>query len=329
MKAIWYEQLGTAPEVLRYGDIDRPQPQEGEVLVRLHASSVNPSDVKMRAGTRGGGTDMAFPRIIPHSDGAGVIEAAGKGVDSKRIGERVWISNGQWQRAFGTAAQYIAIDQHLAAPLPDQVPFEIGASLGIPALTANHCLFSDGDIKGLTVLVSGGAGTVGNLAVQFARQAGATVIATAGDDAGIESAKIAGAHHVFDYRDETLAKKILAANQDQPVDRIIEVEFGANIEIDAKIIAPRGTIVSYGSTIVMKPELPFYSLMFKGVNIQLVLVYLLSKKERQAAVARVNKALIEGKIDVPIHSSFPLEECAKAHATVENGRSGSVVLTIE
>lgn len=328
MKAVWYEKLGEPSEVLTYGEMQRPEPQFGEVLVKIHASSVNPSDVKMRAGTRGGGTDMPFSRIIPHSDGAGVIEAVGEGADKNRIGERVWISNGQWQRALGTAAEYIAIDANLVAPLPDEVSFEVGASLGIPVVTANHAIFADGNVDGLTVLVSGGAGTVGSLAVQFARTGGAKVIATAMGEHDMEKAKIAGAQHVFDFRDEALAEKILAANQGRPVDRIIELEFGANIETDAKVIAPRGTIVSYGSAVVMKPELPFYSLMFKGVKIQLLLVYLLTNEERQAAAARVNKALIERKIDVPIHSSYPLEECAKAHQTVENGRSGSVVLTM-
>ncbi len=329
MKAIWYEQLGPASDVLQYGDLPTPTPQAGEVLVRLHASGVNPSDVKMRGGARVGIDTMPFPQVVPHSDGAGVIEAVGEGVDKARIGERVWVSNGQWQRAFGTAAEYIAVPEGLVAPLPEGVSFDIGASLGIPAITASHSVFSHGSIEGLTVLISGGAGTVGYLAVQFARIGGAHVIATARGEDGLAHARDAGAHHVLDYSDPDLAEKILAANQGRPVDRIIEVEFGSNITLDAKVIKERGHLVTFGSAKVQKPELPFYPLMFKGITLEFVLVYLLSVEERQAQAALINHALSNTNLKVPVHSTHGLIDAAQAHETVEAGRRGSVLLTID
>ncbi len=329
MKAIWYETLGSAASVLQHGDIETPTPAAGEVLVKLHASSVNPSDVKMRAGTRAGGTKMAYPKIIPHSDGAGVIVEVGLGVDANRVGQRVWITNGQWDRAYGTAAEFIAIDATLTMPLPDNISFETGASIGIPALTASHSIYSNGDVDGQTILVSGGAGTVGYLSVQLAKLGGAKVIATARGDDAMKRAGSAGADHVIDYTDPQLADKILTANNHQPVDRIIEVEFGSNIETNAKVIKPRGHIVTFGSAKVMKPELPFYALMFKGVNIAFLLMYLLSNKEREAASARVNAALRDDKLHIPIHSTYTLSEAVKAHEQVENGRNGSVILTIQ
>ncbi len=329
MKAIWYEQLGPASDVLQYGDLPTPTPQAGEVLVRLHASGVNPSDVKMRGGARVGIDTMPFPQVVPHSDGAGVIEAVGEGVDKARIGERVWVSNGQWQRAFGTAAEYIAVPEGLVAPLPEGISFELGASLGIPAITACHSVFSHGSIEGLSVLISGGAGTVGYLAVQLARMGGAHVLATAGDDESMALAKQAGAHHVLNYRDENLAEAILTANQGRPVDRIVEVEFGNNVATNAKIIKERGHLITFGSAQLQRPELPFYPLMFKGITLEFVLVYLLTVEERQAQAALINEALKNQRLSVPIHSSYALNDAAKAHEVVEAGRRGSVLLSID
>ncbi len=329
MKAIWYETLGSAASVLQHGELETPTPAAGQVLIKLHASSVNPSDVKMRAGTRAGGTKMAYPKIIPHSDGAGVISEVGLGIDTNRIGQRVWLSNGQWNRAYGTAAEYIAIDAELVTPLPDNISFETGASLGIPALTASHSVYSNGDVSGKTVFISGGAGTVGYLAVQLAKLGGARVITTARGEDAIKRASTAGADHVFDFTDPELADKVLAANNNQPVDRIIEVEFGSNIETNAKIIKPRGNIITFGSAKSMKPELPFYALMFKGVTIEFLLMYLLTDEERKNAFERVNKALRDDELHVPIHSSYPLMDTIKAHEQVESGRNGSVVLIID
>ncbi len=328
MKAIWYEALGSAASVLQYGELETPAPTAGQILVKLLASSVNPSDVKMRAGTRAGGTEMPYAKIIPHSDGAGVIEEVGLGVDTNRIGQRVWITNGQWNRAYGTAAEYIAIDAALATPMPDNVSFETAASLGIPGLTASHSVYSNGDVSGKTVLISGGAGTVGYLAIQLAKLGGAHVISTARGEDAIKRAKTAGADQVFDFTDPELANKVLEANHNQPVDRIVEVEFGSNIETNAKIIKPRGHIVTFGSAKSMSPELPFYALMFKGVNIEFLLMYLLTNAEREAAFERINPALRDGALHIPIHSTYALKDAVKAHEQVERGRNGSVVLKI-
>ena len=198
MRAITYTRFGPASEVLTLQDLPTPSPNAGEVLVRLAVSGVNPSDVKARAGGRPGVTEPPFPTIVPHSDGAGVIEAVGEGVDSSRVGERVWIWNGQWQRAFGTAAEYIALPSGQAVTLPEKTSFHEGAVLGIPGLTATHAVLGGGSVAGQTVLISGGAGTVGRLAVQVAKASGAHVLATARGDDGIQAARSAGADHVFD-----------------------------------------------------------------------------------------------------------------------------------
>jgi len=329
MRAITYSRFGDAANVLKATEVPTPAPAEGEVLVRLRYSGVNPSDVKARAGGRPGVTEPAFPEIIPHSDGAGVVEAVGAGVDKSRIGERVWIWNGQWQRAFGTAAEFISLPSGQAVPLPEAVPFEAGAILGIPGLTAVHAVLGGGSVDGKTVLVSGGAGTVGRLAVQVAKASGARVLATARGEEGLKSARAAGADHVFDYSDSRLADQILAATGGECVERIVEVEFGKNIETNTAVIAECGTIASFGSAKDMTPELPFYPLMFKAVTLDLVLVYLLRSECRARAVKNLTDLLEREALDFQISEIFHLEDCAKAHDTVAAGaRAGSVLLKL-
>lgn len=326
MKAITYERFGSARNVLRLDDVDTPRPEAGEVTVDLMFSGVNPSDVKARAGTRPGVTKPPFPLVIPHSDGSGVISAAGDGVDPARIGERVWIWNGQWRRAFGTAASQITLPQDQAVKLPDNVDFETGAVLGIPGLTAAFTVFSGGDVAGKTLLVQGGAGTVGLLAVQLAKWGGARVIATA-RGSGAERAREAGADVVIDYAEPDLGARILAANSGQPIDRIVEVEFGRNIAADTEVIAENGTICAYGSALEMEPVLPFYPLLFKAVTIEIALIYLLGDAERRSAIDRLNRALSEGALRCPVERVFPLADCAAAHEAVEAGnRAGAILL---
>ncbi|MCH2078216.1 MAG: NADPH:quinone reductase [Rhodobacteraceae bacterium] len=329
MRAMSYTQFGSAADVLTLDDLPTPAPAAGEVLVRLKTSGVNPSDVKARAGGRPGVTEPPFPKIIPHSDGAGVIEAVGEGVDAARVGERVWIWNGQWARAFGTAADYIALPTEQAVRLPDATSFEEGAILGIPGLTATHAVLGGGLVKGKTVLVSGGAGTVGHLAVQVAKASGARVLATARGAEGLAAAKSAGASEVFDYSDDALAEQILEATGGTLVDRIVEVEFGMNADTNTQVIAPGGTIAAFGSAKDMAPTMPFYPLMFKAVTIDLVLVYLLNSDERRAAEGHLTALLEAGALDFRISASFDLTECAKAHDIVAEGaRAGSVLLSI-
>lgn len=329
MRAITYDRFGPAADVLILEDLPTPTPQPGEVLVRLQMSGANPSDVKVRAGGRPGVTEPPFPKIIPHSDGAGVVEAVGDGVSQDRVGERVWVWNGQWRRAFGTAAEYVSLPSEQAVALPDEASFEVGATLGIPGLTACHSVLGGGAVEGKRVLVSGGAGTVGHLAVQIAVAAGAEVFSTARGEAGLETARQAGAHHVFDYSDADLADRILAASNGDPIDRIVEVEFGRNAETNTRIIAERGTIASFGSAKDMVPAMPYYPMMFKAVTIDLVLIYILANEERRRAEAHLNDLLVRGALDIRIAEVLDLAECAKAHDVIAEGsRAGSVLLRV-
>lgn len=328
MRAITYTAFGSASDVLQLTDVPTPDPAAGEVLVRLHTSGVNPSDIRARAGGRPGVTVPPFPMIIPHSDGAGVIEAVGDGVAPDRVGQRVWIWNGQWQRAFGTAAEYISLPAAQAVPLPDGVSFAKGAALGIPGLTAVQAVLGQGPVAGKRVLVSGGAGTVGHLAVQVAVASGAQVIATARGKAGLQAARDAGAAHVFEYTANDLGAQILDTTGGQPVDHVAEVEFGKNADTIAQVIAENGTVSAYGSAKDMTPAIPFYPLMFKAVKMDFVLVYLLQPDVRALAIEALDDLLLRDALDIRIGETLTLDECAKAHDIVARGdRSGSVILT--
>ena len=328
MQAISYTAFGPAPDVLGLSDMPTPTPAPGEVLVRLAFSGVNPSDVKARSGARPGVTKPAFAQIIPHSDGSGVIEAVGQGVPSDRIGTRVWIWNGQWQRPFGTAATHICLPANQAVPLPDAVALETGAILGIPGLTAAHAVFGGGDIAGKTLLVQGGAGTVGLLAVQLAKWGGARVIATARGD-GTAAAEQAGADAVLDYSQTDLAKAIADSANGAPIARIVEVEFGINAAVDAKVIAPNGSIAAYGSAKDMTPQLPFGPMLFKAVTIDILLIYLLPPAERAQAITHLHAALEQGALTCPVAETFALKDCAAAHVAVETGnRSGAILVEV-
>lgn len=329
VRAIVYDRFGAAKDVLQLKDLPKPIVKAGQVLVRLRASGVNPSDIRARAGGRPGIAKPPFPEIIPHSDGAGVIESVGEGVPESRIGERVWVWNGQWQRPFGTAAEYIALPAVQAVALPNNISFEEGAILGIPALTATHVVLGAGPVDGKTVLISGGAGTVGRLAVQVAAASGARVLATAHGDAEFAAAQSAGASIVLDYMSPTLAQDVLSATGDTLIDHAVEVEFGNNIEMLAQVISERGRIITYGSAREMRPTLPFYPLLFKAVSIDLILIYLLNDDERNRTIQNLTDLLTRGALDLRISETLPLEECAKAHEIIEAGsRAGSIILTM-
>ncbi|WP_026759099.1 NADPH:quinone reductase [Sediminimonas qiaohouensis] len=328
MRAVSYTKFGPADKVLELTRLDTPSPAAGEVLVRVAFSGVNPSDAKARAGARPGVTKPAFDRIIPHSDGSGVIDAVGDGVDPARVGQPVWIWNGQWQRAFGTAADHIALPADQAVPLPEGVSLEAGATLGIPGLTAAQTVFGGGEVAGKTLLVSGGAGAVGHDAVQLAKWAGATVIATCAAS-GIDRVRAAGADHAFDYSDPDLAAKINDASGGQGVDRAVEVEFGANAALLAEVMKPLGTIAAYGSGKDMTPQIPFGAFLFKALKIDVTLIYILHAPERQAAIARLHRALGEGALRPSIHAIYPLDACAAAQdTTMTPGRAGAVLLDL-
>lgn len=326
MRAVTYSAFGDAADVLRLQDVPPVPPGPGEVTVELAFSGVNPSDIKARAGTRPGVTEPPFPVIIPHSDGSGVISAVGDGVPTSRIGQRVWIWNGQWQRAFGTAASHITLPSGQAVELPDTVSLETGAILGIPGLTACHAVFSGGTPKDQTILIHGGAGTVGYLAVQLAKWAGARVITTA-SPRNFDRVNVAGADVVLDYASETLADEILEANGGQTLSRIVDVEFGQNIETNTAVIAENGRINTYGSAQNMAPVFPFGSMMFKAVTLETILIYLLPPEMRTAAVKTLHQALTDGALICPLQKVFSLADCAAAHEMVQAGnRAGAVLI---
>ncbi len=328
MRAIVYDRFGPAAEALSLADLPSPEPAAGEVLVDLEFSGVNPSDVKARGGTRPGVTKPAFDQIVPHSDGAGTISAVGEGVDPARIGQRVWIWNGQWQRAFGTCAEQIAVPSDQAVVLPEGVDMQTGASLGIPGLTACHAVFGGGCVRGKTVLVQGGAGTVGLLAVQLARWCGAHVIATA-RGAGAEHARAAGASAVVDFTEADLAAKVLAANDGKLVDRIIEPEFGVNIATDIALVAQNGTIAAYGSAARPKADFNFLELMFKAATVDAILIYLLPLEQRLQIVTRLHDALKDGALTIPVEAVYTLSDTARAHQAVEAGaRHGAILVEV-
>lgn len=326
MQAITYATFGPARDVLDLQQIPTPEPSAGEVRIRLALSGVNPSDVKARAGSRPGVTKPAFPTIIPHSDGAGVIEAVGALVDPSRIGQRVWIWNGQWQRPFGTAASHICLPEAQAVPLPDDISFETGASLGIPGMTAAHALFGGPDICDQSILIHGGGGTVGLLAVQMAAGSAARVIATC-SPRDFDRVRAAGADVVLNYADPDLAAAILNANDGKTVPTIVDPEFGVNVACNAEVISPNGRIAAYGSAKDMAPTLPFGPLLFKAANIDVVLIYLLYHQERQRAIHALNVALKTGVLTCPVAQVFDLADTAAAHEAVEAGaRNGAILI---
>lgn len=327
MQAVFYKRTGAAADVLQLAELPDPQPGPGELRVRLRWSGVNPSDVKSRAGLRS--KLLAFPRIVPHSDGMGVVDAVGEGVAASRIGERVWVWNGAWGRAHGTAAQFIVLPARQAVVLPAGTSDEAGACLGIPALTALHAVLCGGGVQGQDVLVAGGAGAVGHYAVQFARLLGArSVIATVSSAAKAELARAAGADVLIDYRNDNVAERVRAATQGRGVDRIIEVDVAANAALDLDVIRPGGDCVVYGSG---KGEftLPFFPLIAKNVTLRFFIVYNLDEADRERAAAMLTGFLQRGVLQHQIAQRLPLAQIVQAHELVESGRAvGNVVISL-
>ena len=325
MKAVWYERTGAAPTVLTVGEMETPAAGPGEVRVRLEASGVNPADVGRRGGSY---RAMEFPRVIPNSDGGGIIDQIGDGVTRFAVGDRVWLFNGQRNgRAFGTAAEYIALAEHLVTPLPDDVPFAAGATLGIPCMTAWCCLFGDGPIAGQTVLVTGGAGAVGHYAVQLAKGGGARVIATVSSQAKAEQALLAGADLVIDYKTEDVIAKTLAFTEQRGVDRVVDVDFGGNIATTLKLMAMNSTIAVYATNGNRSPVVPMRELMEKCIALRTLVLFALPPPLLAAAQADISKWLAAGKRLHNIAAQFPLSETAQAHLAVEKGdKLGTVIV---
>jgi NADPH2:quinone reductase len=318
MLAAFYEKKGTARDVIKFGEFDEPSVGSSEVKVKLFASGVNPSDIKRRTGF-GALSEMEFPVVIPHNDGAGVIEEVGAGVDKSRLGQRVWVYEAQIGRPFGTAAQRVVVPDHRAIWLPDNTTFDQGACLGVPAMTAHRLVFSDGPVNGKNVLVSGGGGSVASYAIQFAKWSGATVFTTVSSGAKAERAKKSGADFIIDYKKEHVVKTILDLTHGVGVDRIIEVAFGQNLDTNLAIIGTNGIIATYASDQLLEPTIPFYRLILKSVTVRFVFVYAMSLQAHVEAARDINECLATGVLNHEIALRFTLSQVIEAHEAVESG----------
>jgi NADPH2:quinone reductase len=312
MIAASYTETGSS-DVLKVGELETPQPGPGEVRVKLAVAGVNPTDWKNRSGATGG---VNFDFQVPGQDGAGVIDAVGEGVASSWVGERVWVYLAAWQSPWGTAAEYTVVPVEKAVPLGD-ASFDLGASLGVPALTAYHCLFSDGPIDGRRVLVHGGAGAVGHAAIELGKWGGAEVVTTV---SSAEKAELASAADVIvNY------KRDGAAEQIGKVDRIVELALGSNLELDLAVADPHSTIITYAAD-QPSAEIPIRALMSANLELRFMLLYTVPKPDLEAAIAGVAKAVNQGALTtLPLHR-FALAETGAAHDAVENGAVGKVVI---
>ena len=324
MKAAWYERNGAAREVLTVGEMPRPEPGPGEVRVTLHVSGANPSDVKSRRGR-----PLAFPRIVPHSDGAGVVDAIGPGVARNRIGERVWIWNGQWRRPFGTAAEYIVVPEHQAVALDDKTDFDAGACMGIPGLTAVQAVRLAEPCKRKTVLVTGAAAAVGHYITQIATLRGACVIGTA-SAARADHARSAGAAEIIDYKSEDVAARVKELTGGRGADAIIDMDFSSTAKLLPEgVLAPHGKLVCYGSNVAADVPLNFPAMLWGNLTVQMFLVYELTPANRVAAIAELQALLREGRLSHTVGARYPLDAIAEAHEAVEGGRViGNVLVDI-
>jgi NADPH2:quinone reductase len=338
MRAITYTQTGD-PDVLALVDREVGEPGPGEVRVRVHRSGVNPTDWKSRRGSEAG-TPVEPPQV-PDQDGSGVVEAVGPGVEEALLGLRVWVWEAAYQRPEGTAQEYALVPAHNVAHLPDTASFDLGASLGVPFLTAHRALtvteggplrLGPGTLQGRTVLVSGGAGAVGNAAIQLARWSDATVVTTVSSPGKANLAARAGADHVIDYREQDVVHEVRKIAPDG-VDSIVEVAAAANAEIDAHVIGLHGSVAVYADDGGAPLTLPVRPLMVPNARWQFVLVYTAPRDWKRRAVEDVAAAVLDGAVRVgeeaglPLHH-FPLEQTAAAHAAVEAGAVGKVLVDV-
>jgi NADPH2:quinone reductase len=294
----------------------------------MHTSAINPSDVKKRAGAFPDLLDHGF--VIPDSDGAGIIESVGEGVDKSRKGERVWVFQAQHQRRYGTAAEYVAISSYYAPRLPETTDFDVGACMGIPAMTAHRAVFADGEVEDQTVLVMGGAGRVGYYAIQWAHRGGATVIASASNPEDQAACLDAGADHVVNHRADDIAGQVLEASKGALINRVVDPEFGTNLPVSIEVLEVGGTIAAYGSARKPEPVLPFYKMMYKDLTLRTIIVYAMPDSAKDHAVADINSGLSGEWLKHRIANTMPLEEIAAGNEIVEAGEArGGVILVID
>lgn len=324
MRAAWYEKQGPAQDVLVVGEMPDPQPGAGEVRIRIAASGINPGDIKKRQDSFGLG--MAYPRVIPHSDGAGRVDQVGEGVSSDWVGRSVWCYGAQSYRAFGTAAEFTVVPLDHVAPLPERVSPDQGACLGIPGITAHRAVHVGGDVAGRTVLVQGAGGAVGMCAVQLARYAGARVIGTVRSSAEEPAARSAGAHEVV-LNDPMLTERMKALVPGG-LDHIVEVAFGANIDADVEMLRMGGSIGAY-ATDNATPKIPFWLMVFKNIRVFLLGSDDFPTEAKVEATWDLNGALVAGWPGLEIGERIPLAEIARAHELAEHPvRRGRVVVTV-
>ena len=329
MKAAWYERSGSAREVLQVGELEKPSVQPGAVLVRVHATSVNPSDTKRRARRP---LPDGVSKLIPHQDGAGVIEQVGEGIPHARVGQRVWIYEALIAGNAGCAAEYVVVPSENAVELPEDISFEEGACLGIPALTAHRCVFADGPVQGKTLLVTGGGGAVGAHAIQFAKADGATVIATVSRPEQATIAKKSGADFVVNRHEGDLVHLIqqaAGASEGPFIDRVVDVAFGETLPFAVKLLKQEGVIATYASDSLPEPTIPFWPLIFLSATIRFVDVYAMSREAHKSAIEATGKGLRERWLKPTIASRFSLDEIVEAHEMTESGKvTGKVVILI-
>jgi NADPH2:quinone reductase len=325
VRAVWYDRQGPADEVLRVGELADPQPGPGEVRVRVRYSGINPGDTKKRRGWLG--SSMPYPRVIPHSDAAGIIDGIGEGIDAARMGRRVWVFGAQSYRAFGTAAEYTVVPEALAIDLPDDVPDEVGACLGIPGITAHRAVFGDGSVAGATVLVHGVLGGVGSLAAQLARWGGATVIGTVRHSTDLDAANRIGVDHTVAL-DQTAPAEAIRAVAPGGIDRIVEVSLSDNADLDSAV-AKVGTVIAAYATREDRPGFPFWPMLFDNVTIRLLGSDDFPAQAKQQAAADLTTAARQGSLDVPLGPPLPLEQAAAAHERVDAGSRQRVLLAID
>ncbi|HEX4748876.1 MAG TPA: NADPH:quinone reductase [Bryobacteraceae bacterium] len=324
MRAAWYEKQGPPGDVLTVGEMPDPVPGAGEVRIRIAASGINPGDIKKREDSFGYG--MAYPRVIPHSDGAGTVDQVGAGVSSEWVGRAVWCYGAQSYRPFGTAAEFTVVPVDQIAALPRNVSMEQGACLGIPGITAHRAVHVGGPVNGRTVLVQGAAGAVGLCAVQLAHYAGARVIGKVRSSSDEETARANGAHEVV-LSDRELIKRVKALAADG-VDHIVEVAFGANVDTDVQLLSAGGSIATYATTNVT-PEIPFWQMVFKNIRVFFLGSDDFPKEAKILAARDLNAALEAGWSGFQIAERVPLAEIARAHELVEHPtRPGRVVVTL-
>ncbi len=325
MRAAWYSKNGEARDVLIVGDMPDPTPGPGEVRIRMATSGVNPSDVKSRRAR-----PMTDERIVPHSDGAGVIDQVGEGVSATRIGERVWTWNAQWQRPMGTASEFVVLPSAQAAHLPDAIDFAAGACLGIPALTAIQAVRLSGDVAGKKVLVIAASSAVGHYVSQLLSQAGAHVIGTVGSPEKAKHAQAAGVRDVIFYKTEPVAERLKALTGGKGVDVIIDMDFSTtSAMLPAGGLAPHGRVVCYGSNSAADTPINFRAMLFNSLALKFFLVYDLPAADRTAALKQLGDLLQLNRLQHPISRTFPLADIAQAHEAVEAGRDiGNIVVTL-